>query len=130
MKFPEGAEIRDYLKNSDRRKSLYLATQMEFYRRFSIPFACIALGLLAIPLGLQNRKAGKSTGVGMALIFFLAYYLLLTAGETLGEKGTLPPVFGMWLPNVVMTGLAVFLLKFTANGRNLRDELRRHIRLF
>ena len=103
-------ELRDFLKNGDRQHKDYFQAQLEFYKKMSIPFACIALGLLAVPLGLQTRTARKSSGVGLALICFLVYYLLLSAGEIMAEKGILPPVLGMWLPDILMGGLAVYLM--------------------
>jgi lipopolysaccharide export system permease protein len=40
---------------------------------------------------------------------FLAYYIMLSVGWSLGESGTLPPVVGMWAPNFVMGGIGIFL---------------------
>ncbi len=53
------------------------------------------------------------------MVFFLIYYLLLTAGLVFGETGTCPPVIGMWVPNVVMGVLGLYLLIKTANERQL-----------
>ena len=116
-------ELRDFLKNGDRQHKDYFQAQLEFYKKMSIPFACIALGLLAVPLGLQTRTARKSSGVGLALICFLVYYLLLSAGEIMAEKGILPPVLGMWLPDILMGGLAVYLMLLSGKDRSLQDEL-------
>lgn len=121
-------ELRDYLKSGDRTHKDYLAAQLEFYKKFSIPFACIALGVLAVPLGMQVRNAGKSSGIGLALICFLAYYLLLSAGEILSEKGTLPPAIGMWIPNIVMACLAIYLIIIAAHDHSLKNELRKAYR--
>lgn len=116
-------ELRNFLKNGDRQHKDYFQAQLEFYKKFSIPFACIALGVLAVPLGLQTRTARKSSGVGLALICFLAYYLLLSVGEILAEKGALIPLLGMWLPDIVMGGLAVYLMFLSGKDRTIQDEL-------
>ncbi len=118
-------ELREYLQHGDKKNKLYFSAQLEFHKKFSIPFACIALGLLAIPLGIQVHNARKSSGIGLALICFLVYYLLLTAGEILAEKGTMTPAAGMWLPNIVITALAVYLIIITAADRSLRDDIGR-----
>jgi lipopolysaccharide export system permease protein len=34
----------------------------------------------------------------------------LSVGWSFGESGTLPPLVGMWTPNVVMGGVGIFLL--------------------
>lgn len=113
-------ELRDYLKNSTRRDNRYYSTLMELHKKFSIPIACFALGLLAVPLGIQSGSTKKSFGLVLGMIFFLIYYLLLTAGLVLGETGACPPVVGMWVPNIMMGGLGLYLLFKTANDRQLR----------
>ena len=90
------SELRHYLKKTSLKKDQYYLTLMEFHKKFSIPFACIALGLLAVPLGIQSRSARRSYGVGLGLIFFLSYYILLSAGWVFGEAGVYPPLIGMW----------------------------------
>ena len=112
-------ELRHYLNNRTQRDSNYYNTLMELHKKFSIPIACFALGLLAVPLGIQSGSTKKSFGLVLGMVFFLIYYLLLTAGLVFGETGTCPPVIGMWVPNVVMGVLGLYLLIKTANERQL-----------
>jgi lipopolysaccharide export system permease protein len=42
---------------------------------------------------------------------------MLTAGLVFGEAGIYPPLIGMWLPNIVMGGLGLFLLIRAAKER-------------
>jgi lipopolysaccharide export system permease protein len=113
------AELRAYLDQATVRNDQYYLTLMEFHKKFSIPFSCIALGLLALPLGIQSRSAKRSYGVILSLVFFLGYYIMLSAGWVFGEAGVYPPVIGMWVPNVVTGGLGLFLLRRTARERPL-----------
>ncbi|MEA1947580.1 MAG: LPS export ABC transporter permease LptF [Thermodesulfobacteriota bacterium] len=113
-------ELRNYLKNSTRRDNKYYNALLELHKKFSIPIACFALGLLAVPLGIQSGPTKKSFGLVLGMIFFLIYYLLLTAGLVLGETGACPPVIGMWVPNIVMGSLGLYLLVQTANERQIR----------
>ena len=87
------------------------------HEKFSIPFACLALGVLAFPLGVQSTSLRKSSGFGMGISFFLLYYLLLLIGWSGGEAGQYPPVVAMWVPNVVMGGAGIFLLVRNAKER-------------
>ena len=86
------------------------AALMELHEKFSIPFACLALGILAFPLGIQSNSLPRSSGFGFGIFFFLLYYFLLAAGWSVGETGDFPPVLGMWLPNVIMGGAGIFFL--------------------
>jgi lipopolysaccharide export system permease protein len=113
------AEMRRYLKTYEKRDSRYFRTLMDYHKKFSIPLAGIVLGLLAVPLGFQSGGARKSYGVGLGLVLFLLYYVLLTAGWTYGKTGALPPQVGMWAPNVVFGGLALFFIRRCASDRSL-----------
>jgi lipopolysaccharide export system permease protein len=113
-------ELINYLNDSTRRDNKYYNALMELHKKFSIPIACFALGLLAVPLGIQSGSTKKSFGLVLGMIFFLIYYLLLTTGLVFGETGACPPVMGMWFPNIVMGGLGLYLLVQTANERQLR----------
>ncbi|MDD4464477.1 MAG: LptF/LptG family permease, partial [Desulfobacterales bacterium] len=95
----------------------YYLALMEFHKKFSLPFACFPLGLLAIPLGIHSRMRRKFWGIGLGLFFFLLYYMMLSAGLVFGEAGIYPPAVGMWAPNGVMGGIGLFLLVRAARER-------------
>ena len=111
------SELRHHLRQAKKRDRQYFQTLLEFHKKLSLPFACISLGILAIPLGLRSKSSKRSFGVGLGIIFFLMYYMMLAAAWTFGETGAYPPAIGMWVPNVVMGGLGLFLLHRSANER-------------
>ena len=84
---------------------------MEYYRKFSLPVACLVLSILAIPLGIQARSSKRSYGIGLGMLFFFLFYILLSVGYVFGEAGMYPPIIGMWLPDVVMGVIGLFFLK-------------------
>ena len=112
-------ELTAFLKTGDKQGKKYLSVRMALHKKFSIPFACIVLGVLAVPLGLASSSSRKTAGLGIGLIAFLFYYLLLSAGLLFGESGSVSPGFAMWMPNVVMGGLGLYLLARTADDRPL-----------
>jgi len=111
------AELNKYLKDTVNKDAKYYAALIEFHRKFSIPFACFALGLLCVPLGVQSKSAKRAFGLCFGLIFFLLYYLMLSAGWVFGETGVYPPLIGMWMPNIVIGGIGLYLFVRTANDR-------------
>jgi lipopolysaccharide export system permease protein len=88
---------------------------VELQRKFSIPFACLAFAAIGIPLGIQPTRSVRSRGFSLSLIVIFAYYILLTMGESLGERGVLPAAIAMWLPNLLLSLLAGIL--FTRAAR-------------
>jgi lipopolysaccharide export system permease protein len=53
----------------------------------------------------------------MSLSIIFAYYVLLSMGESLGERGVLSAAVALWIPNVLLTGLAVALFVRAARER-------------
>jgi lipopolysaccharide export system permease protein len=113
-------ELRQYMANRASKDEDYYKVKIVLHRRFSIPAACLAMGLIAFPLGIQSKNAKRSFGLILCLFFFFLYYLLLTAGYAFGKQGTYPPEIGMWVPNFVMGSIGLFLLIQTGRERKLK----------
>jgi len=117
------AELREFIGDSADEDEDYYKAQIVLHRRFAIPVACLTLGLLAFPLGIQSKSTKRSFGLVTCLFFFFLYYLLLTAGYSFGKSGVYPPVVGMWLPNLVMAGIGIFFLIQTGREKSLKLDL-------
>lgn len=111
-------ELYDYLNQAKKRDDQFYITLMEWHKKFSLPTACLVLSLLAVPLGIQARSSKRSYGIGLGMIFFFLYYILLAVGWVFGEAGTYPPIIGMWLPNMVMACLGMLFLIRAANEKS------------
>ena len=116
-------ELRRYVRDSDQKGQRYYSALLELHRRYSIPVGCFALGLLAVPLGVQARSAKRSFGLVLGLVFFLLYYLLMSLGKVYGETGAYPPLIGMWLPNVTVGGMGVYFFVRTVKERTLKVDM-------
>jgi LPS export ABC transporter permease LptG len=83
---------------------------MEIHRKFSIPVACFVFALLGLALGASNRKDGKlaSFVIGIAVIF--VYYIIMFTAGSLTKGFWLPAWLSMWLPNLALGAVGIFLL--------------------
>ncbi len=114
------SELRYYLINAADKNSRYYDALIELHKKFSIPFACFVLGILALPLGAQLKSSRRSYGLVVALAFFLFYYLLLSIGYVFKNTVYYPPVIGMWVPNIVIGSVGFYLLIRTAKDLPVR----------
>ncbi len=95
--------------------------RVELHRKLAIPFACLVFAALGVPLGIQPTRSVHSRGFSVSLVLIFLYYLLLTLGQNLGERGALNPVLAAWLPNVILASVAAVLL-----SRSARDMTAGH----
>jgi lipopolysaccharide export system permease protein len=110
-------ELHRFLQEEAGGDTNLVKPRIRFHGIIAMPFACFALGILAVPLGIQPKSTRRSIGLVVGLIFFLLYYLVLSAGHVLGENGSLSPALAMWGPNIVMGCLGGFLLLRSARER-------------
>jgi lipopolysaccharide export system permease protein len=87
------------------------AERMELQQRLSFGFVPIIFCLLGVSLTLLPRssRASRSWGFALCLFWLVTYYVLLSLGKALGDKGVLQPVPALWMPNFLVGGIAVFL---------------------
>jgi lipopolysaccharide export system permease protein len=118
------SQLRTAIAAKRRAHEPAFSESVELQRKFSIPFACLAFAALGVPLGIRPSRAVRSRGFLLSLAFIFLYYLLLTLGESLGERGILPAGVALWIPNVLLTALALgFLRRVTREGVVTRGTL-------
>ncbi|SIQ00491.1 lipopolysaccharide export system permease protein [Alkalispirochaeta americana] len=95
-------QARSVLRRIERKphdRSLQIH-RLEYYKKFSIPFASVSFVFLAFPLGLFSKRSGRSVGFGIGLLIATGYWALLIAGQTFGsQRPEVSPLLAMWLPN-------------------------------
>lgn len=100
-------QIDQYLaEHPDLTKKIRSKFRSEQTERYSSSFACLALGLIGIPLGIKARRSDTSTGLVLSLGVGAAYFISTSMIEANEQTQWL-----YWLPNVVCAGLAIALFQ-------------------
>jgi lipopolysaccharide export system permease protein len=106
--------LRELYKKIEKLKAKKISTrdlELEFYFKTSIPFAAVCFVILGAPLAINTQRSSKSIGMGISILLIFFYYLLMSSGKALGKAGILPPLFAMWMQNLVIIGIAIFIMK-------------------
>ncbi len=84
---------------------------VEFHKKLAIPFSCALFSVLAVPLASRLRRGGRGLSLAISVGFAVGYYMLIVAGEGLGDRGRIPEALAMWLPNLLIAvgGSILFL---------------------
>ena len=89
---------------------------LEFYRKFSMPAACLVFAYFAFPVGVRARRSGRTVGFAVGLFVSIVYWGMLFAGQTFGVRMSLSPAFSMWFPDaiVLFAALLFYVVRRTA----------------
>jgi LPS export ABC transporter permease LptF/LPS export ABC transporter permease LptG len=83
---------------------------IELQRRFSLPFSCLLLALVGLPLGVSSRKSGKSSAFVTTVLLAFLYFMAQVSLIGLAKQGRLEPVVAAWAPNVAFALIGLVLL--------------------
>jgi lipopolysaccharide export system permease protein len=100
---------------------------VELHKKVAISFACAVFVLLGIPIGARTRDGGTGAGMVASISVFAVYYAFLRAGETLADRGYVPPFLSMWAANILLGSLGLWLLVRTNRQLPLVPETLRRI---
>ncbi|WP_273333962.1 LptF/LptG family permease [Dictyoglomus turgidum] len=82
----------------------------EFHIRIALPFTCPIFAILALGLGLNMGKGGRSLSFGLSVISIFVYYIIFSIGRSLAKAGIVPYFLGAWLGNIVFLIIGIYLL--------------------
>lgn len=94
---------------------------VEWHKKIVVCFACIVLFFVGAPLGAIIRKGGLGLPVVTAVFFFLAYFILTQAFESVAMERKMPAWQAMWLPVGIFLPISVFLTYKAAKDSALFD---------
>lgn len=92
---------------------------VEVNKMIVMPIAGIIFLYFGASLGVKLKKGGIGTAIVTSLIFFAVYYVLLLAGEDLGDRNKLSPFISIWLPNIFFIPLTFVLYHESFYEKNL-----------
>ena len=99
--------------------ALRLRHRIEFHSRITFPCASFVFAILAVPLGIQNRRSGKSGGFAISVLIILSYYVMMSVAKSFPERGLLPSSIALWLPNLVFLGIGLYFLRMASLEKSL-----------
>lgn len=83
---------------------------VEIQKKYAIPFACLVFIFVGCPLGIMTKGGNFGISAAISIGFYILYWACLIGGEKLADRGFLDPVLSMWLGNIVILVLGIFLV--------------------
>jgi LPS export ABC transporter permease LptG/LPS export ABC transporter permease LptF len=103
-------ELRRYIEEMRASGFNITPPTVELQKKLAFPFVTLVMALLAIPFGVGVGRHGALYGIGLGIVIALSYWILISAFVAIGRAGLLDPLLAGWAPNIIVAGLAVYLL--------------------
>jgi len=107
--------------------------EVEWYRKFTLSFACFIFFFIGAPFGAIIRKGGLGLPVVVAILLFILYYVLSNVGEKFVKEVVIEPIWGMWLSSAILLPIGAFLTYKASTDSvimNVETYLHRFLELF
>ena len=88
--------------------------QVDLYNKIAIPIAALVFSLIGAPLAIRPYRASPSIGLGLSVLIIFAYWFVWHFTTALSMQGSLPPMIGAFLADVLGLALGLILLARTA----------------
>ncbi len=121
-------QLAAFVKTNPPKSQDTIEAKIELHGRFALPFACVMLGLVGIPLGASSRKGGRSSGYVWAIFLsFFCYWVAYISLTSLARSHSISPELASWLPNLVfgISGIAMIVRMELPGDRDLIGAVRR-----
>ncbi len=83
--------------------------EVDWHKKFTLPFACIVFFFIGAPLGAIIRKGGLGTPSVISVLFFVVYYVISMSGEKLVKEDQISSIGGMWLSSFILLPIGIML---------------------
>jgi len=103
-------ELREYIDKVEAAGGDPRGDLVELYLKLLFPLSNLIMVLVGAPLALRGSRAGKASGVGLAILLAFLFFSLLRFGQTLGHSGSLPPLPAAGLADFLFVAIGLLML--------------------
>ncbi|MFN5379143.1 MAG: LptF/LptG family permease [Ignavibacteria bacterium] len=82
---------------------------VEIHKKYAIPFACLLFVFVGSPLGILTKGGNFGTSAMYSLGFYVIYWMSMIGGEEFADRGYLSPLVAMWLGNIIIGIIGVWI---------------------
>lgn len=107
-------ELDEFIQKQKLRGAAGVSTfEVEYHKRFAVPFAAFILTIIGASLSSQKRKGGMGISLGIGLALSFTYIMFQTVSATFATNAGFPAMLAVWIPNIIFALIAFVLYKRT-----------------
>ncbi|MEZ4910603.1 MAG: LptF/LptG family permease [Saprospiraceae bacterium] len=113
MEMMNTTDLRNFLKNEQNRGlDSGKKYQIELYRRTADPFTILILTLIGVSVASRKVRGGMGFHLAAGVIIGSVFVIISKFSTTFSSNLSLPPIIGVWIPNIFFSIVAYFLYKY------------------
>ncbi|HRN93245.1 MAG: LptF/LptG family permease [Chitinophagales bacterium] len=85
--------------------------EVERYRRTSSAFSIYILTLIGVSVASRKMRGGMGWHLVLGIGLSALYEVIMKFSITFSTNSTLPAILGVWIPNFIFAGIAIYLLR-------------------
>ena len=107
-------QLSEFIDRQRLRGAAGISTfEVEYHKRFAMPFAAFILTLIGVSLSCEKRKGGMGTSIGIGIALSFSYILFQTISSPFALNAGLPAMIAVWIPNILFAIIAFVLYRRT-----------------
>lgn len=105
-------ELKKYIEKEKQKGSARIEFfEVEMYKRTSFPFATFLLTIIGVAISSRKIRGGIGLHIAAGLLLSMIYILFMHISTTFATSGMAPPMLAVWIPNIIFSFIAFYLLK-------------------
>ncbi|PCJ26566.1 MAG: hypothetical protein COA97_05690 [Flavobacteriales bacterium] len=105
-------ELNDFIEEQKfKGSSQVVDSELEKHQRGAYPFATFVLTIIGVSISSRKVRGGIGLHIGLGLLISFSYILFMQISSTFATNSGFPAVIAVWIPNVLYSLLALYLLK-------------------
>ena len=99
-------------RNPEKTQKTMAPFKTHLHYRWALPLSCIAIALIACPIGITNSRSNLKGSGTIALIIYFIVIMLNNLFLALGQGMRISPFFGAWSTNIILIISGILLFRF------------------
>ena len=105
-------ELNDFIKEQKFKGSQQVIIyELEKQQRGAYPFATFVLTIIAVSISSRKVRGGIGLHIGIGLLISFSYIFFMQISSTFALNSGVPAIIAVWIPNILFSVLALYLLK-------------------
>jgi len=94
-------ELSTYIHDLQQSGFDVVRLRVQLQKKLAFPLITLVMAMLAVPFALSTGRRGALTGVAVALLIGVVYWVTAGLFEAMGNVSQLPPSLAAWSPDVI-----------------------------